>query len=845
MPRTQFLSYIRQRVASTYDERGKSSLFASRGSTWCDLLSDLDCDFAELNKITTREWRYQGVTSNLENFAMHLKLAADRWQRAVAVDDARGTIIYCYVEADRDLAMVERDLRRSLGAAAAEAQAPALPILTVVLHDEAGILGQGMAELAVLEESVSQEDRVRFGNLIGAHTEKLRQTVRSHIDEMIKRRRYVTSLKDGLEAQRLGKAGTELFSRIYKSPLTFPFDGFTTAKGNAADSCQELTRDLLLGTLDYDAVMVKPVKVKNRAIGVLKESWGIFGKTGNVMNRPTHPVVRNVSTKWDELLSSGEQRLPIEQALRQLCKAPNGANVASAGLLLGVFVAARSEKLIVLRDGQQYAVSQLLQEGIFSGKFLDLNGLRDVYLITLGEGSSEWEILLEEWEQARSYSNRIECLKRASILKDRVPVPPALSYRELHLREQGQAASIQLAEMQQKQDDAFRRMETGHRKDDVSLVSWAAATLQDLCELMERERPLWDDHQISELRPHVERAKQEVTQSFVGWLKHQTPRGDAPDAVGEFKHRMINQLGGSLKKLKLLTLADELTKHVNQAIRNAETAAEARQLVRDVRSWVVAHSDALRVVRVADGRALLDAGKAYTASLQGMSKRITMSELAEVRTQLSQFTVQLKEAVDQIIRRLEEIWNLTIESNEDLDHCIAEVDSLVTAFENCPKDLQDLHLMRRALRMYSEDHKQLANDRQTWAEFEALAKKLQEDAEQVIMDDDVPWAPGSVIKAFVGKISKCRGEASAEWIAALASEASNVSMLSAADANRLHARASAPPPILTEIHSEERVELLKKIEGRLDDLKIDWLVEKFKELSPPLKRKFLDSVDGI
>ena len=58
-----------------------------------------------------------------------------------------------------------------------------------------------------------------------------------------------------------------------------------------------------------------------------------------------------------------------------------------------------------------------------------------------------------------------------------------------------------------------------------------------------------------------------------------SPRGDAPDAVGEFKHRMSNQLGGSLRKLKLTTLSEELTKHVNQAIRSAETAAEARQLV--------------------------------------------------------------------------------------------------------------------------------------------------------------------------------------------------------------------------------------------------------------------------
>jgi hypothetical protein len=63
--------------------------------------------------------------------------------------------------------------------------------------------------------------------------------------------------------------------------------------------------------------------------------------------------------------------------------------------------------------------------------------------------------------------------------------------------------------------------------------------------------------------------------------------------------------------------------------------------------------------------------------------------------------------------------------------------------------------------------------------------------------------------------------------------------MSAVEANRLHTRASAPPPILTEPHAKRLEKVLKQVETRLDGLKIDWLVEKFKELSPPLRKKFL------
>jgi hypothetical protein len=124
-------------------------------------------------------------------------------------------------------------------------------------------------------------------------------------------------------------------------------------------------------------------------VTVLQDSWGIFGKNGHVLTRPAHPVLRSLTTKWDDLLASGERRLPVEQTLRQLCSPPYGANIASAALMLGVFIGPRIEKLVVARSGQQFAVSQWIQDGVFRGKFIDLNGLRGVDLVMLGEESSE------------------------------------------------------------------------------------------------------------------------------------------------------------------------------------------------------------------------------------------------------------------------------------------------------------------------------------------------------------------------------------------------------------------------------------------------------------------------
>ncbi|MBA7513048.1 hypothetical protein ES705_05057 [subsurface metagenome] len=304
VPRTQFLSFIRQKVSLTYDEEGKSKLFMRKAAEWCELLKDLDCDFAEENKITTREWYYKEITSNLEMLDANLKLSADRWVAAVSTDEPRGSVIYCYIDRNHDLITVTSEVKKQLRDLTEKHQVSALPIIVILLHDEEGKLGQLFAEFSVLEEHISPEDSVKFGNLIGAHKEKTYKLIQSQIESMIKKRHYITPHKQKLESILLKRLGTELFNNIYSSVLQFPFDGFTTSKGNAANTCSQLTNELFQGILDYDKILAKPSKDKNRALTVLKNHWGIFTKEGSISRRPINPIVRTISEKWDEQLQS-------------------------------------------------------------------------------------------------------------------------------------------------------------------------------------------------------------------------------------------------------------------------------------------------------------------------------------------------------------------------------------------------------------------------------------------------------------------------------------------------------------------------------------------------------------
>ncbi len=57
-------------------------------------------------------------------------------------------------------------------------------------------------------------------------------------------------------------------------------------------------------------------------------------------------------------------------------------------------------------------------------------------------------------------------------------------------------------------------------------------------------------------------------------------------------------------------------------------------------------------------------------------------------------------------------------------------------------------------------------------------------------------------------------------------------------------RSGWPPALLIEQHEQRRLKAVGQIEARLDEIKIDWLVEKFNELLEALRERFIKLVSG-
>ena len=167
---------------------------------------------------------------------------------------------------------------------------------------------------------------------------------------------------------------------------------------------------------------------------------------------------------------------------------------------------------------------------------------------------------------------------------------------------------------------------------------------------------------------------------------------------------------------------------------------------------------------------------------------------------------------------------------------------LITAYEGDDIQLQELQVIRKFLQMTLLHYQQMNNDALSWSELAKLIDKLKDETSQTFSTSVVPWDIEGVLNELSASVSSRRTERSNEWVGSLETGLDGLENMDVTDANRLHGRATAPPCYITENDEARRLACLQQIESRLNNLKIDWLVEKFQELSKDMQTRFLSLV---
>jgi hypothetical protein len=359
------------------------------------------------------------------------------------------------------------------------------------------------------------------------------------------------------------------------------------------------------------------------------------------------------------------------------------------------------------------------------------------------------------------------------------------------------------------------------------------------------EIPAWTDHQIDELTPYIEKSKQAIIQIFSHWLSQQSPRGDQPDKIGDFKHWLLNLVGGNLQKLGLIEQYEELVKRTNELTKKAEITAQARQLVRDIQSYLQQNKEVLRIARVAEIRSLLKIGNDYKSQIEELSSQIKLDILSEILTQLFEFFNNLRKAEKVIMDRASALWETQIHSEKELENLHLEVSTLIKIFEGCEMDLEDLYAMEKALQMFQRFCLQLKDDQMTWTQFHKLSEKLVEEIKVSFEEEELPWSVDEILSCFIKNITQQRSEMSSTWINNIKSECPLIFTMKTIDANHLYTKTNNPPPYITEHDMKDLSKMIGQIEEHLNKLAVEWLIEKYRELPHAAKTKFLKTAKQI
>ena len=839
--RPQFLAFLRQRISEKYDAHGKSQLFLRRAEEFCpEVLCDRTCDFSESHNISTMEWSFTAAIANLDELPRILEEAAKNWVNVTAIDQPRGTIVYCYVEPESDIERIQNQTASILKHLTRSEGMREPPMLVVFLYDNDGMVGQCMAELTVLTEDLSEQDKLRFGNLISTHRQKCLDLLTSSLEDLI-RKRYYTALKlTEQTSSRLGAFCTSIFEAIYPKVLPFPFDGFSTPRGNAADTCCSLTLELIRGHLTYNDVMTKAVRDKNRTIEVLNNCWQAFRRNGDISQRPNHEAVRAIFSAWESGLKDHGGIISMAELLRIACQPPFGANLASAGLLLAVYLCARQKTFDVRKGDSTYELSDLSGDILFRGKLLDISKLTLLELVPrTNEEGSEWDTFLDEWEAAadRSYDEQIEYLERSTDVKGRVNPPRSQIYRISLLETKAKEAKAKVKAFDDKVSNAYERIDSSARRFDLHGLTFGAVKLKEALEQMRADQ-FFSQGNIERYQGEVDLICQRTIQVFDSWLSKQAPRGRTTKDASDFE-RYMRETATNLKKLGLTKLVDNVDRYTADALRQINALAEAQTLADNVKGWLTGHS-ASRALRVVDLRNNADTAKEQLKKVSEILNRFQIPTLGEVKETLSEFIKETKKHEKEFMARLVKILDAKFALNT-IDDLIQEVDDLEQIFERCDSDVNDLRMMRRSLNFYKDATARLSNENLSEDTFDSLWKELMVKAEE-IASDEPPWMPDDVMPLIYKESLRKRKELGLTWLTHMENEVSEMSGLDIALVNNLHSRLQQMPTYLTQSQQTKAKKLHSQVESYLSNLKVEWLLEKYQELDSGSKAAFLKAI---
>lgn len=847
--KSQFLKYLKRKVDEEYDFERQSKLFIKYANRFPDYLGPVECGFADEKSIMTPEWVYEPrytFWSALQAYVTGFVKDLRERSRFNAVDNPRGLVVYCFVDATLDHASIILEAKKLLKSAMREGGDDQVPIILTLLCDE-GDIGKTLSEIDVIE-SMPMDVKETYSRLAPGHLSKQMEALKEKIQRAMLRKNYITILSDEAIPRRIANLGQTLFEKLFPKVLSFPFDGYKSQRTNAAQDCADFTRKLMFQPFTFDNVTTMQVRQKNRMTMVLKESWKAFNRDGTVASLAGSAQAKAIESDWDKYLY-GEKKLNGAVALQHACASPYGANIASAGLLLAVYLQARRTMLSTVLKGELIELATVADK-LFDGSILSLAVLKEIEFIKNETDSSEWERFLTEWDNATSYADRISYSEKADEIERRISIPIQLRWKHKALKDTAKDAKNKIEEMLKIQEDALLKMDQGKNKRDAFIMSQGAAKIFDCTEVMKRDQ-YWPQDEILNLLKLVDIAKQFVVQNFKFWVEKQVPMSNTTIGVTDFKNKLLGQASSYLKKLQLQELQEQLVKHVESITRNFDAVASCQQVINEFNNWINTASSIPSDITYSQIQALYGTIKNHEESLSSQKRKIRplnqsgmMAELEARSEQINQFRKSVKQKEKEIKERTDAIWDseLSTQTAENLLGQILECERVYVGDES---NLEEFRTMKSVIQAFVNYSRQFNQLQMSESDFEVQKKSARAEFISRFKGSDPPWDLSETFDKMIKECEKHRNNAAKDWFENIQERAAELTTMTSQQADELLRLIQAVPPYFCGDAYEKKLAVLaNKIEKHLDSKGVEWLYERYTQLSPTAQKSFLSLVKG-
>ncbi|MEE4355993.1 MAG: hypothetical protein V2I97_05940, partial [Desulfococcaceae bacterium] len=749
----------------------------------------------------------------------------------------RGQLIYCYIPPNTNINETQSFIKSTLKTVLEKGEYPEkVPILMVLLNDHEAKLGKMLAEYWVLSNELTGEEEQKFSNFIKNYNNQLIEDIRFSIEGMIQERLYVFPDAFDLENIRLKKITDNLFAQTYPKIIPFPFDGFQTARGNAAKSCREITVELIKGTLNEDWITSAAPEVKNRSVTLLEE-WGALGSDGKIAWLPSHSKVRELISELDQKMKN-EGNINLGEICKTLVMPPYGFNIASVGLMLGVFFSPRKENTVLIYKGED--ISPAVWAGnAFSGYFLNPKILEETFIRHISDDESDkWTELLGKWDSEQTHSGRINFMQEAENLKERIPLPGERRDRWLRLNEEAEKSFAAVREFESLIEDQDERFFRAWEKEEVRHICFTGVKLNYQLQKMLNEEHRWTPDQLNTIPPRIDKIKQAIIHFFDPWLRQQIILKS--QQIGKYNHEMIEQTGRNLQTLGLSDLFKKLERHVRKNVARIEELEKISFIVDETRAFLDSHqagSDS-KISELNDR--IKKCGELSENLLKAKKKGQDIADIDRLLKRMNKFTAECKKIKEMHKEEANKLWNLEFNTLEDIRTARIKVKNLMGIYFGQEMDMDDLTMMDKQLGQFERDFT-------IWNDAgipNSDLKKMVSDRISEIMEnqddeDEPPWDSEVVYNNFLHQILHERHKEAVRWMEGVALPFDPIEKMPAEKCQTLLNRLDLKPAYLGDEQIKSLMKMKAALEKRLDDLQVEGLLVRFRQLPEILQKEFL------